>query len=189
MIAQRILPDGQVTLEAIEDGDVLHDGRGNPEAGDKIKITFRTNCNCYVYVIGIDATGFVAEIFPDPDSSVGNPVSAGKQYTFPEGDIWWGLDEYRGTETIYFVASHSRRTDIEDVIARLASTERRIPEDYKTVQVPAVIPQTRGLVKVQSGKPVAIQAQSGTTHKVNPTDFTSAVSGIDLVVTRWFSHQ
>jgi hypothetical protein len=189
LLAQRIQPDGKVTLEAIEDGDILHDGRGNPEAGDKLKITFKTNCDCYVYIIGIDATGFVAEIFPDPDSSIGNPVTAGQQYMFPEGDMWWGLDEYRGVETVYFVASHNSRADIEDVIARMANTERRIPEDYRTVQQAAVIPQTRGLVKVQSGQPIAVQTQTGSTYEVTPTDFTSAVSGVDLVITRWFHHQ
>ena len=189
LLAQRIHNDGSVTLEAIEDGAVLYDGRGDARAGDKLKITFKTNCECYVYIIGIDATGYVAQIFPDPDSTSGNPVQRDRQYTLPAGDVWWGLDEYRGIETIYFVASQTRRTDIEDVITKLASIKRRVPKDYQPVQEAAVIPHTRGLVKVQAAPPTTVATESGSTYAVTPTAFTSAVSGVDLVITRWFSHQ
>jgi len=189
LLAQKIQSDGSVMLEAIQDGTVLRDGRGNPEAGDKLKISFKANCNCYVYVIGIDATGFVAEVFPDPDSSIGNPVSADRQYTFPEGDIWWGLDDYRGVETVYFIASHTRRTDIEEIISSMANTTRRVPKDYKVVQVAAVIPDTRGLVKVHSAQASKVMTEAGSTFEYTPTAFTTAVSGVDLVITRWFLHQ
>jgi hypothetical protein len=189
LLAQRIHSDGSVTLEAIGDGAVLYDGRGDARAGDKLKITFKANCECYVYIIGIDATGYVAQIFPDPDSASGNPVQRDRQYTLPAGDVWWGLDEYRGIETIYFVASQTRRRDIEDVVTKMAGTKRRVPNDYQPVQKAAVIPQTRGLVKVQAAPATTVTTESGSTYAVTPTAFTSAVSGVDLVITRWFSHQ
>ena len=122
-------------------------------------------------------------------SGFDNPLTAGRQYLFPEGDVWWGLDEFRGVETVYFIASHTRRTDIEEIISSLASTKRRLPEDYKTVQVAAVIPDTRGLVKVQSAAPTKIMTESDSTQEVTPTAFTAAVTGVDLVITRWFEHQ
>ena len=189
LLAQRIQADGRVGLDAIQDGAVLYDGRGDARAGDKLKITFKTNCECYVYIIGIDATGYVAQIFPDPDSMTGNPAQRDRQYTLPEGDVWWGLDEYRGIETVYFVASQTRRLDIEDAIAKMASIKRRIPKDYQPVQVAAVIPHTRGLVKVKAAPATTVTTESGTAYAVTPTAFSSVVSGVDLVITRWFSHQ
>jgi len=189
LLAQRKQPDGSVNLEAIQDGAVLYDGRGDPQAGDKLKITFKTNCDCYVYIIGIDATGYVAQVFPDPDYTTGNPVEADRQYTLPEDNSWWGLDEYRGTETVYFVASHTQRADIEAAIAKLAGTERRVAADYQPVREAAVIPQTRGLVKVRPAPPTTVNTESGSAYEVTPTAFSTAVSGVDLVITRWFSHQ
>src|SRR5262249_7292925 len=49
----------------IQDGEVLRDGGSDPRKGDVAKFSFRTNCDCYVYVIGVDATGYVARIFPE----------------------------------------------------------------------------------------------------------------------------
>ena len=101
-----------------------------------------------------------------------------------------GLDDYRGVETVYFFASHTRRMDIEDLVARLAGVERRVPERYQTVQVAAVIPQsrTRGMVKVHDARPVAMTTEFGSTQKVTPTAFSAAASDVDLVITRWFHH-
>jgi hypothetical protein len=189
LLAQRIGPDGMVTLEAIEDGAVLHDGNGDPQAGDKIKVSFRANCNCYVYIIGIDATGWVASIFPDPDSSYSNPVQAGREYLLPDGEVWWGLDEYKGTETIYFVVSPTRRSDIEDTVSELTKAKRNVPRNFRPVQVAAVVPRTRGLVKVSDAEPVSVKAQSGQAFEVKPTAFLSTAGGTDLVITRWFVHQ
>jgi len=90
---------------------------------------------------------------------------------------------------VYFIASHTRRKDIEEIISSMANTPRRVPKDYKTVQVAAVIPDTRGLVKVQSAQPSTVTTESGSTYEFTPTAFTSAVTGTDLVITRWFSHQ
>jgi hypothetical protein len=190
MLAQRVLSDGSTVLEAIENGAVLHDGRGNPEAGDKLKITFRTNCNCYVYIIGIDATGYVAEIFPDPDTATGNPVTADRKYTLPEGGLWWGLDEYKGIESVYFIASVGRRADIEDIVARLVKMKRDVPtNDYVPVKTAAVIQTTRGLIKVHAGQPVKVTTESGISQDVIPTAFTTTRTDTDLIITGWFRHE
>ena len=189
LLAQRKAADGTVTLEAIQDGAVLHDGRGDPKAGDKIKISFKANCDCYVYVIGVDATGWVAQIFPDPDSALKNPVQRDREYLLPEGNLWWGLDDYRGTETIYFLASKTRRSDIEDAVATLAKNKRTVPPDFRPVQTAAVVPATRGLVKVEDAAPLSVQSQTGETFDVTPTAFLSTASDSDLVITRWFKHQ
>jgi len=191
LLARREASNGAVTLEPVQDGDTLHDGRGDPQAGDKIKVAFKANCDCHVYIIGIDATGHVAQIFPDPDTpALSNPVQADMQYMMPEGEDWWGLDEFRGTETIYFVASPRQRQDIEQAIGQLRSQSRSVsPEDYQPVTEAAVVPLPRGLVKVSQAAAIQVATTGGAQQTVTPTAFLSNTAGADLVITRWFNHQ
>ena len=189
LLAQRRMPNGSVTMQAIQDGDTLYDGNGNPRAGDKIKVSFRANCNCYVYIIGVDATGWVAQIFPDVDSPFSNPVQSGRKYLMPQGDDWWGLDDYKGVETIYFIASYQRRTDIEYILADLAGNKRLTRKTYRPVTTAAVIPRTRGLVKVKDAAPINVQSQYGQVSTVTPTSFISTLDDTDLVISRWFYHR
>jgi hypothetical protein len=189
LLAQQRTPDGQVRMRPVHDGDILYDGRGDPARGDKIKIFFTANCACYVYVIGIDATGYVAKIFPDDNVHATSPVAAGARNLVPDGTTWWGLDDYRGIEQIYFIASRERRRDIEDLIAQLAGQRPRLPADYRPVREAAIVPMTRGLVQVQSTAPAAVPSEYGGEQQISPTLFQSTVADADLVITRWFRHE
>lgn len=189
LLAQQRTPDGQVRMRPVRDGDVLYDGRGDPSRGDKIKIFFAANCACYVYVIGIDATGYVAQIFPNGDVRAASRVSPGSKNLVPAGTTWWGLDDYRGIEQIYFIASRERRRDIEDLVAQLAGQRPSLPADYRPVRQPAIVPMTRGLVQVQSAAPATVPTEYGTEQQISPTLFQSTVADADLVITRWFRHQ
>ena len=119
-----------------------------------------------------------------------NPVQAGRKYLIPEGDEWWGLDQYRGIEQVYFVASFRQRTDIESLLASLP--DRRPGTrgvGYQPVSEPTVIPVPRGLIRVQDAAPVSVPTNSGSSVEVSPTSFAATVAGADLVVTRWFRHE
>jgi len=189
LLAQQRTPDGEVRMRPVHDGDVLYDGRGDPARGDKIKIFFAANCACYVYVIGIDATGYVAQIYPDGNVQSIGRVAPGAKYLVPGGTTWWGLDDYRGVEQIYFIASRERRRDIEDLIVQLAGQRPSLPANYRPVREPAVVPMTRGLVQVQSAAPAAMPTEYGSEQQVSPTLFQSTVADADLVITRWFRHE
>lgn len=181
---------GTTTLATVEDGDTLRDGRGDPGRGDLLRVHFQSNCACWVYVIGIDATGYVAQIFPDPDSSLGNPVTAGRNYLLPDGDQWWGLDDQRGIEQVYFVAAREPRPDIEAAIARLAAQPRQLATaEYRPVSEPAIVPGTRGLVKVAVAAPVEVPVSNAAPAQVTPAIFTNEDDDTDLVITRWFRHE
>lgn len=188
LLAQQRGPEGQVQLRPVADGDTLHDGRGDPARGDKLKLFFSANCACYVYVIGIDATGYVAQIFPEGDIRATSRVMPGGRYLLPEGTSWWGLDDYRGVEQIYFIASRERRRDIEDMVAQLAGQRPSVPADFRPVREPAIVAMTRGLVQVQSAAPTAVQTEYGASQQFSPTSFQSTVQDADLVITRWFRH-
>jgi hypothetical protein len=175
----------------IQDGDTLRDGGSDPRKGDVTKFSFRVNCDCYVYVIGADATGYIARIFPDPASGLSNPVRANQQYVVPEGTTWYGLDQYKGVEQVFFIASRSRRQDIEGPLTDLAQTARTAPpRNFRPVREPAATNAAmRGLVKVQMGTPSAVQAESGQKYSFTPQAFAAQGGADDVVVTRWFNHQ
>jgi hypothetical protein len=155
-----------------------------------LRVHFQSNCVCWVYVIGIDATGYVARIFPDPDDALTNPVQPGVNYLMPGGTGWWALDDYRGIEQIYFIAARGPRPDIEAAIERLAGQPRLLGNaDYQPVQAPAVIPVTRGLVRVDAPAPVTVPMAGPAPAVVTPTIFTSSGDGTDVVITRWFRHE
>src|SRR5262249_10675169 len=142
----------------IQDGYTLRDGGSDPRKGDVIKVSFRANCDCYVYVIGADATGYIARIFPDPASRQPNPVQANRPYVVPEGTQWYGLDQYKGVEQVFFIASRTPRQDIEGPLSQLAQTPRSaLPQNYRSVREAAQSDASRGLVKVQMGAPGTVQ--------------------------------
>lgn len=175
----------------IQDGETLRDGGSDPRKGDVTKFSFRVNCDCYVYVIGADATGYIARIFPDAASRLTNPVRANQQYVVPEGTAWYGLDQYKGVEQVFFVASRTPRKDIEGPLTELAQTPRTAPPpNYRAVREAAMSSAAmRGLVKVQMGTPSAVQSESGQRVSFTPQSFTALGGADDVVVTRWFNHQ
>jgi hypothetical protein len=189
LLAQQVTPDGQVRLRPVQDGDVLYDGRGDPARGDKIKIFFSANCACHVYVIGIDATGYVAQIFPAAGGDASGRVAPGARQLVPGGSTWWGLDEYRGIEQVYFIASRERRPDIERLVAELAGQRPNLAASYRPVRQPAIVPVQRGLVQVQSAAPTVVPTEYGAGQQITPTLFQSTVADADLVITRWFRHE
>lgn len=176
---------GATTLETVYDGDVLYDGGPDPASGDLLQFYFSSNRDAWVYVIGIDATGYVAQIFPDPAAGLGNPVQAGREYVLPGGNQWWGLDAQPGAEQVYFVASEMPRDDIEQVIERLLAQPREISgAGYVPVRRPAVV-RTRGLVRVgdAAGSPAGMpSAPAGDT-------WYAPASSSEVVLTRWFLHE
>ena len=174
--------------QPIQDGEVLRDGGSDPRKGDVVKFSFRTNCDCYVYVIGVDATGYVARIFPEKS---GKPVRANQQYVVPQGTNWYGLDQYKGTEQVFFIASRRPRPDIEASLQQLAQTSRSsLSRNYRPVRE-AALPDAaaRGLVKVNMGAKSTVSSESGQPYSFTPQAFAARPGTDDVVVTRWFRHE
>ena len=172
----------------IQDGEVLRDGGSDPRKGDVVKFSFRANCDCYVYVIGVDATAYVARVFPEKG---GNPVRANQQYIVPGGTAWYGLDEYKGIEQVFFLASRQPRPDIEKTLGQLAKTGRSsLSRSYRPVREAAVPDAaTRGLVKVQMGTKSTVRTEAGQSYAFTPQAFAARQGADDVVVTRWFRHE
>lgn len=183
--------DGASVPVTIKDGEVLRDGRGDPSQGDRVKVAFRPNRHCHVYVLAIDATGWANVIFPSEHSQAANPVQAEQLIEIPEGTGWYPLDEHRGTENVYFLASVEPRPDIEGVFAKLRGRQRPdvAPSDLASIEEPAIATRGFGDKVVHEGDPARIQNEGGREFEVRPTEFIGNLEGIDLLITRYFEHQ
>lgn len=188
LLVRQKIRNGAVTLLPINDGDVLRDGRGNPQAGDKFRIMFRANTDCYVYVIAIDGSAWAQGVFPPPGNPFANPVKAGTQYVIPEQNNWFSLDQFKGIETIFFVATQQKRDDIEQIMARIGGRERSPRDTPDQVTEAPIIPQ--GFTGTRrSRSPFAIQTGLQEGQQLLPTTFFANTAGEALRVTRWFRHQ
>jgi hypothetical protein len=186
MVRQKKTAKGQEVV-LMNDGEVLKDGGANKEAGDRFKIVVRTDCDCYLYITSIDGSGWAEPVFPRKDSQTQNPVKKDQEYAFPEGPHWYTLDQIKGIETFYVVASANRRTDLEESMAALAAETRPPVKIVAKVEEPPVIPRgvgavnTRGIIKVQD--------ETGTSVQVTPLSYVAGQPGQDVTVTRWFKHE
>ena len=188
LLAKKHVDKGVPSYLPIRDGDILRDGRGDPQAGDKFRIMFRAKTQCYVYVIAIDGSAWAQGVFPPPGNAFANPVKPGQQVVLPEGPNWFSLDQYQGIETIFFVASQERRPDLEKILTKISGRERHPSEKPAAVTEPAIIPRGFSGAKA-SRSPFDIQTSQGQKQELIPTTFLVQTAGEALRVTRWFHHQ
>ena len=188
VMVKKTMRNGAPVVLPIKDGDILKDGRGNAAAGDKFRIMFRPNTDGYVYVIAIDGSGWAQGIFPPPTSPLANPVKAGEQYVLPEGNNWFSLDQYKGIETIFFVASPEKRQDIEEILQSITGRERPASENPQQVTKVAMVPYGVGGAR-PSAKPFRLSGESGQDQTIIPTSYLAQKAGQDLRLTRWFRHE
>ena len=186
MVRQKKTAKGKEVV-LMNDGEVLKDGGANKEAGDRFKIVVRTNCDCYLYITSIDGSGWAEPVFPLKDSQTQNPVKKDQEYAFPEGPNWYTLDQIKGIETFYVVASGNRRTDLEESMAVLAAETRPLVKIVAKVEEPPVIP--RGVGAVNTRGIITVQDETGTSIQVTPLSYSAGQPGQDVTVTRWFKHE
>ncbi|MCB9776665.1 MAG: DUF4384 domain-containing protein [Nitrospiraceae bacterium] len=188
LLVKKHMVNGVQSYLPIKDGDILLDGRGNPQAGDKFRVMFRANTDCFVYVIAVDGTAWAQGIFPTASSPFANPIKAGQQYILPEGTNWFSLDQFKGIETIFVVASRAPRQDIEHILTTITGRERSPTEKPQAVSEPAIIPN--GYSGARPGlSPFAFPAAQNQQQELLPTTYFVKTAGEDLRITRWFRHQ
>lgn len=188
VMVKKIIRNGAAVVLPIKDGDALKDGRGNAATGDKFRIMFRPNSKGYVYVIAIDGSGWAQGIFPPPTAPLANPVKAGEQYVLPEGNNWFSLDQYKGIETIFFVASHEKQQDIEEILQSITGRERPASENPQQVTKVAMVPYGVGGAS-PGAEPFSLSGGAELDQPVIPTSYLAQKAGQDLRLTRWFRHE
>ena len=186
MIRQKRTDKGK-EIVLMNDGEVLKDGGANKEAGDRFKIVVRTNCDCYVYITSIDGSGWAEPVFPAKESKIVNPVKKDEEYAFPETGHWYTLDQIKGIESFFVVASANRRLDLEESLAKLAAEKRPNAKIVAKVEEPPVIP--RGVGSVKTRGILKVQDETGTAVQVTPLSYAATPPNQDVTVTRWFKHE
>ncbi len=174
-------------IALVADGDVLRDGRGNPAAGDKIKIVLRPETACYVYVVGIDGSGLVRSLFPPAPGYDPRPVMPSRDYTIPQGREWAALDEVRGVETLYVIASPEPRPDLDQALKAFEVRPRSIGPITAKVEEPAILPADYR--EMEKGRSASIDLESGRRLQVPTHTYVAAQAGEALRLTRWFRHE
>ena len=186
MIRQKRTDKGK-EIVLMNDGEVLKDGGANKEAGDRFKIVVRTNCDCYVYITSIDGSGWVEPVFPAKESKLANPVKKDEEYAFPETGHWYTLDEIKGIESFFVVASVNRRLDLEESLSKLAGEKRPNVKIVAKVEEPPIIP--RGVGSIRTKGILKVQDETGTAVQVTPLSYAATPPNQDVTVTRWFKHE
>lgn len=115
-----------LTIFQNRQGQAVRLGEGAAlKSGDGFRVYFQPQQDCYVWIYQVDGTGKVAQHFPKPDlgNSLANPVKKGQQYWIPGFGAWWTLDDVKGEEKIYLVATTSPSAELDTLEARFRDRE------------------------------------------------------------------
>ena len=162
-----------------------------PEAGalysnDNIKLFFRTNEDCYVYVLLFGSSGEAQQLFPHPQVNLSNRAEAKRDYYVPPGENWFWLDEKTGTETIFVIASYQPLRDVDKLLVEMerAGEKEKLSASEKMER--SLAEQTRGIGGVRPGGKVTFTTSDG--KKIEKV--TEAITGQVKVVRKLsFQHR
>jgi hypothetical protein len=146
--------------------------RVNIKAGDLFKIHIQPAASSYVYLILQDAADDVQLLFPDSFDQFGKTSYAQSRYFIPDGDDWFTLDNAKGTERFFLVASSERLGPLEALVNTLQKTasNQKSTVAAKNAARQAVLDEIKRLIKEHSQlaagseKPVTI---AGGTRGIN----------------------
>ena len=116
-------PGGKGKLKPLKSGAVL-------KSGDHYKIQFTSQDNGYVYIFQIDSSNTVYQLFPMEEwQGVRldnlNPVKAGVTYNLPDDNKSFVLDQQRGSETLYFLASRKDDPNIKKLAKQMHDARKQ----------------------------------------------------------------
>jgi hypothetical protein len=84
--------------------------------GDQVSVAFSPSANGFAYVIGKDARGRVAVLFPVDTLKGASRVRAGQVYRAPVDSDWLAIDPQVGLDTIYVFGSYDPLQNLEELV-------------------------------------------------------------------------
>jgi hypothetical protein len=90
------------------------------KTGDQLKFMLELHKTCFVYLIYQSSQGDMSLLFPYQRNQSGSDYELQKMYYIPQDDNWFELDDRRGTETFYLIASISRLIELEELFQKSA---------------------------------------------------------------------
>jgi len=127
-------------------------------SGDQFKVRFTPDNDGYVYVLNFDSSGKSQVIFPHPDISLSNEVTANETYEVPpDPHEWYFLDDVAGQETLYLVAVPFPIPNLDKLISELRDASSEIHTRVQTARLRGALEGlTRGV-----GGIVRVEEQAG----------------------------
>jgi hypothetical protein len=171
------------------DGDLLRRGDGQG-GGDRFRLYFRPNVDTHIYVVAVDATGWVQPIFPASFDGQASRVAGGNTTLLPDASHWFGLDENPGVYHLFLLASRHARADLEAKLQEFAVKQRVAPTQTRSVEEAVVVEGSwvaeRGETVTQRGVVSEVQTRDGSSFEVTPNTYSFGVADADFVLTRHF---
>jgi hypothetical protein len=113
------------------------------QTGDRMKMYVKLTRECYVYVVYYDSGNELHLLFPYEIRQLQSDYMKDKPYLIPKGRGWMSLDETKGKEVFFLVASAERLLDLEAKLGNYFSAD---PAD-RMVLAADVLSEIRGLRK------------------------------------------
>lgn len=95
------------------------------KSGDEIKMVVQLTKPCFVYVVYVGSKGELSLLFPYEFSQFTTDYKVGKNYYVPRSAPWFRLDDSKGTETFYLLASSERLTALENLVTQYYDADDR----------------------------------------------------------------
>lgn len=107
-------PIDQRTLITIQSDSVLY-------SGDKIKIMFEAQKQCYINIIFEGSGGEILLLYPQELEFLNHPPKLNKRVYIPNESDWFILDQKPGMETFYLLVSSEPMVELESQLKRYNS--------------------------------------------------------------------
>lgn len=173
-IAKQIGGGDSSNVMTLADGDVL-----TPK--DNYKIIFTVSRPCYVYIFQIDSTTKIDIIVPEEGER--QSFRPGETLYAPAGDDWFYLDENKGVEHVYLIASVNPILELEELLKSVREFSWQM-RNKVSVEKPVVI--TKGSGGAKPGAKTDVRTKDGKVHRL---DINKYKSSDKIVLTRWFKHE
>jgi hypothetical protein len=124
-------------------------------SGDQFKINFKTDNDGYVYIINFDSSGNSNIIFPHPEAGSDNNVKGQEKYEIPvSSGSWYYLDDVKGKETLYVIASPFQIPNLDNLVSDLRQNKSNSREGLKNARLRGSLDAlTRGVGVLADEKP------------------------------------
>jgi hypothetical protein len=125
-------------------------------SGDEIKMFVGPESRCFIYVLHQDQAGQFEVLYPSDGAFPDAPPTAPTY--IPSGGGWLQVDDASGTERIYLLASTTRLTSLEQLLAAAASTAKKPSPSQQIVGELARLQKTQ-IARNWSERPETIGGQ------------------------------
>jgi len=118
VMTTRGTPGEKAVETVLAEGDTLF-------SNDYCRIHFELSRDAYAYVLYYDSRGELHQLYPDPASKKPQELKANTPYTVPAADDqWFQLDDNRGTETVFMLASPTPISGLKDMYPSIQGLSR-----------------------------------------------------------------